>query len=188
LANASSSTAVSSFADRKEIARYGFETSLFGVTAMGKAMQKGHYGRLLAMTVLSFISMYVLMYAMVNTFANALPNFNQFYMAGLMVAPMTIIELFLMGAMYQNKRLNALIIVVSAVALVIFWTLIRQQVAISDQQFLKSMIPHHAGAILMCEEASIQDPEIKKLCKDIVSGQQAEIDQMKAKLKQMANK
>lgn len=153
---------------------------------MEKTMSEGHYSRLLAMTVLSFMSMYVLMYAMVNTFANALPNFNQFYMAGLMVAPMTIIELSLMGAMYQNKKLNALILAVSAVALIVFWTLIRQQVAISDQQFLKSMIPHHAGAILMCEKASIQDPEIKKLCKDIISGQQAEIDQMKSKLEKLA--
>lgn len=150
-------------------------------------MKDGHYGRLLAMSVLSFASMYVLMYAMVNTFSNALPNFNQFYMAGLMAAPMVIIELGLMGAMYPNKKLNALIIAASGAALIIFWVLIRQQIAISDQQFLKSMIPHHAGAILMCEKAAIQDPEVRELCKGIVSGQQAEIDQMKAKLQALAN-
>jgi uncharacterized protein (DUF305 family) len=46
------------------------------------------------------------------------------------------------------------------------------------------MIPHHGGAILMCEEAQIQDPEIKQLCKNIISGQQAEINQMKAKLRE----
>lgn len=34
----------------------------------------------------------------------------------------------------------------------------------------------------MCEEASIEDCEIMELCKTIVIGQQAEIDQMKAKL------
>jgi hypothetical protein len=39
---------------------------------------------------LSFISMYVLMYAMVDRFANVYPNFNQFYMAGLMTAPMVL--------------------------------------------------------------------------------------------------
>ena len=44
------------------------------------------------------------------------------------------------------------------------------------------MIPHHAGAILMCENANIQDPEIKKLCEEIVASQQREIAQMKAKL------
>jgi uncharacterized protein (DUF305 family) len=46
------------------------------------------------------------------------------------------------------------------------------------------MIPHHSAAILMCESASIQDPEITKLCEGIVSSQQAEINQMRAKLRQ----
>lgn len=67
------------------------------------------YGYLLIMGILSFISMYVLMYTMVDTFANVLANFNQFYMAGLMTAPMILIELLLMRAMYQNKKWNALI-------------------------------------------------------------------------------
>ena len=34
----------------------------------------------------------------------------------------------------------------------------------------------------MCEQASIQDAEIKELCGSIISSQQGEIDQMKAKL------
>jgi hypothetical protein len=154
---------------------------------MDKPMNNKHYGRLLAMSVLSFLSMYVLMYAMVDTFANVFPNLNQFYMAGLMTAPMVIIELSLMGAMYPNKTLNALIITVSAIALIMLWAGIRQQAAISDQQFLKSMIPHHAGAILMCEKTSLQDPELKDLCKSIISGQQSEINQMKTKLRELAN-
>ena len=37
----------------------------------------------------------------------------------------------------------------SLVALAVLWILIRQQAAITDRQFLRSMIPHHAGAILM---------------------------------------
>ncbi|MGD6497686.1 DUF305 domain-containing protein, partial [Xanthomonas citri pv. citri] len=57
----------------------------------------GHYGRLLAMVVLSFLAMYALMYAMVDRWANVFGNINQFYMAGLMAAPMLIIELLLMG-------------------------------------------------------------------------------------------
>ena len=137
------------------------------------------YRRLIVMIVLSFVSMYILMYAMVNKLENVYPSFNQFYMAGLMTAPMVVIELALMGAMYSDKKLNALLLVIGAVAGIAFFTLIRQQAAISDKQFLKSMIPHHAGAILMCEQASLQDPEIKNLCKSILSSQQAEIDQMK---------
>lgn len=134
------------------------------------------------MAGLHFAAMYALMYAMVNSFANVYPNLNQLYMAGIMTAPMIILELLLMGSMYENKRLNAVIIAASAVVWVAFFLFIRNQTAIGDAEFLKSMIPHHAGAILMCERASIQDAEIKQLCGEIVSGQQAEIDQMKAKL------
>lgn len=145
-------------------------------------MNKNHYPRLIIMTMLSFISMYILMYAMVDVFENVFPSFNQFYMAGLMATPMVLIEIVLMRAMYPNKKWNAIIMTASALGLILFWLGIRQQVAISDKQFLKSMIPHHAGAILMCENASLKDPEIKELCREIVSGQRREIDQMKAKL------
>lgn len=147
----------------------------------------GQYKKLLIMAVMSFMSMYVLMYAMVNTFANVIPNINQFYMAGLMTVPMIFIEMALMGSMYMDKKLNTIIIGVSTILLIAFFVSIRQQSAVSDKQFLKSMIPHHASAILMCEKANLQDPEIKDLCQSIISGQQAEIDQMKAKLQELDN-
>jgi uncharacterized protein (DUF305 family) len=143
---------------------------------------KNHYVHLLVMTALSFVSMYVLMYAMVDRLANIYGNLNQFYMAGLMTAPMVLIEMGVMGAMYANKRLNLAIMIASVVVGVLFFVGIRQQTAIGDVQFLKSMIPHHASALLMCNEAPIADAEIQELCKTIVAGQQAEINQMKAML------
>lgn len=142
-------------------------------------MKPRHYVYLAVMTVLMFIAMYVLMYAMVNRFENVFPNVNQFYMAGLMTAPMVLIELAIMRAMYENRATNVAIVVISLVALVGFWVGIRQQIAVADAQFLKSMIPHHAGAILMCEQASIRDSEIKSLCSEIIRSQQSEIAQMK---------
>lgn len=42
------------------------------------------------------------------------------------------------------------------------------------------MIPHHSGAILMCEKASLTDAEIKSLCSEIVAAQKKEIAQMEA--------
>lgn len=130
------------------------------------------------MVALSFAAMYVLMYSMVNAYANVYNNLNQFYMAGLMAAPMVAIELLVMGAMYMNKRLNAVLIAVSLLASAMFFIGIRRQTAVSDDQFLRSMIPHHAAAILMCQETEIEDSAIKALCRNIVSSQQAEIDQM----------
>lgn len=140
------------------------------------------YVRLLLMVLLSFVTMYVLMYAMVNTFANVHPNLNQFYMAGLMAAPMALIELGLMRAMYPERSANVAIAIGAVIASIAFWTFIRQQTAVSDAQFLKSMIPHHAGAILMCRQAPLRDEAIRDLCKTIISSQQTEIDQMNAML------
>lgn len=145
-------------------------------------MHAKHYVHLLVMTVLSFISMYVFMYAMVNAFENVFSNVNQFYMAGLMTAPMVLIELAVMREMYKNAKANIAIAAISVLALGGFFTMIRLQTAVGDAQFLRSMIPHHAGAILMCEKAPIQDAEIKKLCREIIRSQQAEISQMKAML------
>lgn len=137
------------------------------------------------MVALHFIAMYIFMYSMVNEFANVFDNFNQVHMAALMTASMVLIEIPLMMSMYKSKRLNAIIIAVGFAVLVRSFLLIRRQGAISDRQFLRSLIPHHASAILMCNEAPIEDPEIKNLCKNIIRSQQAEIDQMKAKLDQL---
>jgi Domain of unknown function (DUF305) len=100
--------------------------------------------------------------------------------------PVVIIEVVLMSAMYPNKKWNTFMIIVSLVFFVLFWFGIRRQVAISDRQFLKSMIPHDAGAIVMCERAQMRDPEIKQLCEEIKSSQQREINQMKSKLQTMS--
>ena len=140
------------------------------------------YIKLLLMGALSFISMYILMYMMVDRYANVYPSLNQFYMAGMMTAPMLVIELLLMGSMYPSKVANISIMIFSLVILTLFIFCIRQQTAISNKEFLKSMIPHHAGALLMCQNTYIDDPEIKKLCQSIISSQQSEIDWMKKKL------
>lgn len=151
----------------------------------GSSMRQHPYRRLLIMTLLSFVAMYILMYAMVNTISNVYNNFNEFYMAGLMAAPMPIFSLALMGHMYPNKAWNGAVLAASVILGLAFFGLIRTQGAISDRQFLRSMIPHHASAILMCQQASIQDPQIKSLCQAIVSSQQSEIDEMKAILARM---
>ena len=143
---------------------------------------ENHYRHLYLMAGLSFVAMFALMYAMVDRFANVFVNLNQVYMAGLMAAPMVLIELVVMRAMYPNKSLNAIIIAISIALLALFWFLIRAQGGIGNAQFLRSMIPHHAGAILMCEKLHADDPEIKNLCAQILKSQREEIAQMQAKL------
>lgn len=145
-------------------------------------MHRAPYLRLLAMAALSFLAMYLLMYAMVDRWAHVYANVNQIYMAALMTAPMVLIELWLMRAMYPDRRLNLVIVVATLLGLLLAWFGIRWQSGVDDRQFLKSMIPHHAGALLMCERHHLRDPDLQALCRQIVASQQAEIELMQAKL------
>jgi uncharacterized protein (DUF305 family) len=131
------------------------------------------------MIALSFISMYVFMYLMVDSIGNVYANVNQLYMVAVMTVPMVWFELFLMRSMYKNKVMNIAIVAASVAVFVAAYAFTRNQTFVGDKQFLRSMIPHHAGAVLMCNEAPLKDSEILELCRGIVSGQKAEIAQMK---------
>lgn len=151
-------------------------------------MHSKHYAKLVVMAVLSFISMYILMYSMADSISNVYPNINQLYMAGLMTMPMILIELALMRSMYMNKKLNTVIAALSVVLLIAFYAGIRMQAGVTDKQFLKGMIPHHAAAILMSKKSASQDSDIQKLQQEIIKSQEEEIAVMKAKLKELDNK
>ena len=141
-------------------------------------MKHSPYRLLALMAGLHVVAMFVLMFAMVNTFANAVPNINFLYMGLMMTAPMLILEMLLMGMMYKDKKLNKIVILVGFIILVVSFLMIRYQTFVGDRGFLQSMIPHHSGAVLMCEKAKITDPEIQELCANIIASQQQEIDQM----------
>ena len=128
---------------------------------------------------LSLLVMYLAMFAMIWSWGEFIQNVNFFYMALVMWAPMGAIMLATMGGMYRNRKLNAALYVAFAAILVLSLVGIRQQSLVGDDKFLRSMIPHHSGAILMCEEAKLTDPEIRQLCGEIIQAQKDEIAQMK---------
>lgn len=146
---------------------------------------KNQYGKLLLMTVLSFIAMYLFMYSMINNMGNFYNNVNMFYMAGLMAMPMIVFEVIIMRNMYTNKKRNAVVITSSIILLIAFFLSIRFQAAVGDKEFVRGMIPHHAAAILMAKEAPSQDPQIQKLQQEIITSQEREIAEMKAILKRL---
>jgi uncharacterized protein (DUF305 family) len=53
-----------------------------------------------------------------------------------------------------------------------------------DRDFLAMMIPHHAGAVAMARLVLIhgKDPLVRRLAEEIIAGQQAEIEAMRARL------
>ena len=147
------------------------------------------YLRLAVMIGLSLIWMYAAMFAMVNVFQNVVQNINFVYMAVLMAGVMVPLEIVVMRAMYPDRRLNILAGVIGVLLIVASFWAIRVQAGVGDDQFLASMIPHHAGAILMCEQAQLSDPEIRELCfgpNGIVESQQREIEQMRTIIERLA--
>jgi hypothetical protein len=143
-----------------------------------KQAHSGHYKHLAIEAGIDFAIMYLVMYTMIDTLDHFHFNLNNLYMTLMMVAPMLLVMLFLMRSMFPDKKMNRAI---SAGVLIVFiasFIGMRTQAGVGDADFLRSMIPHHSGAILMCEEAAITDPQIIELCRTIIAGQSAEIAQM----------
>ncbi|WP_293797325.1 DUF305 domain-containing protein [uncultured Bosea sp.] len=141
---------------------------------------QNHYGRLAIELTLDFIVMYLVMYTMIAALGHFHLNLNNVYMTLMMVAPMTLIMLVSMRSMFPSQRLN---MIIGAGALAVFvggFIAMRTQAGIGNAEFLRSMIPHHSGGILMCEKANITDPEIVALCREIIKSQSQEIAQMEA--------
>lgn len=127
---------------------------------------------------LSFSIMYAVMFTMIDQWGDFRNNLNMLFMTLAMWAPMGIIMLLAMRGMYRNKKANLALLVVFVVVTVGALGATRTQAFIDDRQFIDSMIPHHSGAILMCREAALSDPELVVLCEGISEGQRAEIEQM----------
>ena len=150
-------------------------------------MENKNYINLSIMTAIHFVIMFIVMYAMVDIFDHVYFNINKVYMAALMTSPMIVIEILMMKSMYKKKTLNAVLLIGAFVIFIAVFLFIRTQTAVGDKQFLRSMIPHHSSAILMCDEAGITDPEIKTLCDSIKAAQIREIEQMQSILERLKN-
>lgn len=138
----------------------------------------GAYRSLAFELVIDFVIMYFVMYTMIDSVGHLYLNLNSVYMTLMMVAPMAVVMLVSMRSMFRKKNLNLAIGVTAAAVFAASVFAMRTQASVGDRQFLRSMIPHHSGAILMCEEASLSDSEIVALCGDIVASQKDEIATM----------
>ena len=141
---------------------------------------KGSYRSFGFELVLDFIIMYLVMYTMIASLNHFYFNLNNGYMTLMMVSPMAILMLIFMRSMYPSKRTNLLIGGAAALVFAVSFYGMRTQAAVGDTEFLRSMIPHHSGAILMCQQASLEDPEVRGLREESGSSQEREIAQMKA--------
>jgi len=139
-----------------------------------------NYAKLALVLVVNAVMMFLLTYTLIDRLDHFYVNINRAYMALIMVAPMAVMMLIVMRAMYPNGAVNAVLIASFAALFAICFTLARSQTPVGNVQFLRSMIPHHSSAILMCEHATITDDKITDLCGRIVKAQEEEIAEMKS--------
>ncbi len=148
-------------------------------------MQGMSYKKFSLMMVVSFITMYVIMFLNIVDINHFYVSATRIYMALLMAASMGVIMMLMMGKMYPDKKMNTGIIIGSILVFALILTALRTQVPINDVQYMKAMIPHHSSAIMTSENANIKDPEVRKLADGIIEAQKKEIAEMKAILKRM---
>ena len=82
-------------------------------------------------------------------------------------------------------KFNVKTFLIGIVMLILITYVLRKQLFIDDQQWLRRMISHHSTAIttstklLNNKKAMMNNPVLYRLAKDIIYNQEREIDQMK---------
>lgn len=137
------------------------------------------------MIVVSTFLMYWLMYLNVFQLDHIFFSQTRLYMALIMGSVMAFVMLLFMWGMYKNKKLNAVILGLSALVFGLSLWLVRSQTTVDDVSWMRAMIPHHSIAILTSERAEIEDPRVKQLSEDIIKAQEQEIAEMKRLIEEL---
>jgi len=139
---------------------------------------KASYGKFFAMIGTSTVIMLGLMYLNSYQFSHVRFSETRTYMAIYMGAAMAIIMLGFMLNMYKNKKANMAIFAGSLIVFAASLFLVRSQVTVQDNAWMKAMIPHHSIAIMTSERAEIDDVRVKALANEIIKAQRREIKEM----------
>ena len=138
------------------------------------------YARFGLMIATSTVVMLGLMYLNTYRFDHVFFSETRVYMAFVMGATMGVIMLLFMLGMYDNKKLNAGILIGSVAVFAAALWLVRSQTTVEDVSYMRAMIPHHSIAIMTSERANISDPRVRELADGIIASQRREIREMKA--------
>lgn len=128
----------------------------------------------------SFIIQYFFMSPiMVNNRSYITNNIGKAYMATIMGLFMVLLEVLMHDHQYSVLSLHTYIILIVCLALFIY--LYRQQIAITDKQYLEGMIEHHSMGIFTSEEIlkKTDDYNVSKIAKNIIQTQNDEIREMR---------
>lgn len=136
------------------------------------------YLRFGAMIVTSMVFMFVVMYLNTYELDHVRWSETRLFMTLLMGATMAVIMLGFMLSMYQNRKLNLVIVAGSLVLFGLATWLVRSQTTVQDTSYMSAMIPHHSIAILTSERSEMDDVRVCELAVGIIEAQRREISEM----------
>ena len=135
------------------------------------------------MMIASFIIQFVLMsLIMTNVIGNITFSVGKFYLSVIMALLMGLVEVGMHD--YHTHMLHHFsspYYLSLGFALTVFVYLYRNQMYITDKEYLNEMIEHHSMALLTSDEIlqKTQSDRVRKLAENIASTQEAEIKYMK---------
>ena len=136
------------------------------------------YGKFAASLGASMVVMYFLAFSQIDVTGHFQWSLSVFWISLSMIAAMGLIMLTAMRGMLPDQRINLALYAGFAILLVLAFTASRTEALVGDDAFLGSMIPHHSRAIHMCQEATLNDPQVQDLCQRIIEAQREEIAEM----------
>lgn len=101
-------------------------------------------------------------------------SLNDVYMILLMTGWM----FFFMGIYYKERSVFVVGLILTGLSLFA----IRTQFMISEDQFLRGMIPHHSMAVFMSKKLELKENSIQDFLQGIIKTQEKEIQFMKARI------
>ncbi|MDQ3471710.1 MAG: DUF305 domain-containing protein [Pseudomonadota bacterium] len=131
------------------------------------------------MIAASVAAMFVLMYQLVYSWDHATFSLNRLVSSFVMGSVMVLLMLGFMWGMLKGAALKMGLLAGAIVVGIGILAINRDQTLIGDEDFMKSMIPHHSIAINNARKSDIRDPRVQRLANEIIEAQVREIAEMK---------
>jgi len=137
------------------------------------------WGKFAAMIAAAVVAMFFLMYQLIYSWDHATFSVNRLVSSFVMGSMMVLIMLGFMWSMFRGMTTKIAVLVGAVIVGVAILAINRDQTLIGDEDFMKSMIPHHSIAINNARKSDIRDPRVRRLADEIIESQVREIAEMK---------
>ena len=142
-------------------------------------MMSMSWGKFAAMIAAAVVAMFFLMYQLIYSWDHATFSLNRLVSSFVMGSVMVLIMLGFMWSMFKGMTTKVAVLIGAVVVGVAILAINRDQTLIGDEDFMKSMIPHHSIAINNARKSDIRDPRVQRLADEIIESQVREIAEMK---------